>query len=284
MRTEKKAAIIVAAALIIVGMAIVAVSVKGVGYEFKKLVGTAEYEEKTYDIAEDFDSVKIDAGFNDIAIVKSDDKDAHFLCYEDEKNKFEVEVKNKTLFITEKSKKNLNINFGIVNEAGANTLYLPKEAYDSFVCKLGSGDIIVDQKLSFGEMVIHVGSGDIIAHDINCKKSLAVKTSSGSIDLADSETEGKLSAETGSGKIKLDGCVGSSVDLHTGSGDISFFNCDGSNITIKTGSGDVEGTLRTGKKFEAKVGSGDINVPSDSEGGTCTIKAGSGDIDISVIG
>jgi DUF4097 and DUF4098 domain-containing protein YvlB len=283
MRTEKKVAIIVATALMLVGISMISVSVSGAGLDYKKLVKTENYEEKTYDISEGFNNIELSIGSNDVIIKKSDDSNAHFTCGENEKIVFEVGVKAGTLTIEEKSVKPWTISFNLDITPIDNVLYLPKDSYDQLSASLGSGDITIDHGFDFSELALKIGSGDINVSNVKCQNKFSADTSSGRITVAGTTSDGSFYSRTGSGKINLSSCEGVTLEAKTGSGSITVSDCDATSINMHTGSGDITGTLRTGKKFDVHAGSGDVRVPSDSGTDTCTIKTGSGDIEISVI-
>lgn len=280
MRTEKKAALIVAGALLIVGLGMAAVSLVSVGSDYNKLVKQNTYEEKTYDVTEDFKNISMEIGSHDINILRSDDKDAHFVCSESDQIKYDVQVKNNTLFIKEKANKIFNFSFVFDQYPIVSKLYLPKDTYEIVSCRLGSGDITITEKFSFDELSFKVGSGDIVVSDASCKNKFSADASSGKLKITNTLSQGSFYARTGSGDIDLTACEGMTFEVKTGSGDISLSSCDGTSISMSTGSGDITGTVKTAKTFDAKAGSGDVRVPVDGNGGTCTIRTGSGDIKI----
>ncbi len=284
MRTEKKVAIIIAAALMALGTGMMTVSAASARTNFTELIRTDEYEVKTYDITEDFENIEIGVGMNDIIFQKSANKKAYFTCAETDKISYSVDVKNDTLVIKEKKNKTI-IDLVSFNNCPSNILYLPKDTYEKVTGTLGSGDITIDEAFSFDELSLKIGSGDITVNNAQCKNKFEITTSSGKITVADVTSGGSFEAKTGSGRIELTNCVGETVELKTGSGRISLDNCDGQSLSMSSGSGSIRGTLRTGKVFTAKAGSGDVSVPASTEGnGTCTIKTGSGDIEITVSG
>ena len=284
MRTEKKVAIIVAICLIVAGFGLASISAMAAGGNvFNLIKKDVNTEEKTYDINKDFENIEIRVGSKDIRIEKSSDKDAHFVCYENENVKYDVNVEGKTLKIEQKNTNKLNLLMWDEGSFNDDILYLPKDQYESFTGNLGSGDFSILTGLKFSELSLEVGSGDISLDSVNCTNKLNVHCGSGSIKAENVDSEGSLVARTGSGNIRLNSCEGVTVELKAGSGDIELDSCDGTSISIATSSGDVSGTLKTGKKFDAHAGSGSVRVPSDSGEGTCTVKTGSGDIELSVL-
>jgi DUF4097 and DUF4098 domain-containing protein YvlB len=266
----------------VIGLGMMAVSAASAKNDYKQLIKTENVEEKTYDIEESFDNIEIGVGMNDLIVKRSEDKAAHFFCTETERIKYNVEVKNNTLYIKEKNNKTL-INIVSFANSPSNVLYLPKDTYESVTGTLGSGDIIIDEAFSFADLSLKVGSGDVKISNVKCQNLFKAHTGSGAINATSVTSEGSFEATTGSGRIELTSCVGTTVELKTGSGRIVFDDCDGTDLKMSTGSGDIRGTLRTGKAFTTKAGSGDVIVPSGTkENGTCEVKTGSGDIEISV--
>ena len=262
MRLEKKITIFVAIGLVILGSFMASFAVTAAGGDFSKIVKTEEYEEKVFDITEDFEDIKVELLSHDLMVLPSEDGDTHFICHEFKNNKYTVDVRGTELVITEKEsfdwKDHIMVNYPHTDEI----LYLPKDSYRDFEATFGSGDMNIQDKFSFAELKGNVGSGDVELNNIFAKEKLTVKT--------------------GSGKINLSSCDAASMDLKSGSGDIDFNSCDGINIVISTGSGDVTGSFRTAKTFDANSGSGDVRVPQDGNGGNCKIRCGSGDISIDI--
>ena len=262
MRLEKKITIFVAIGLVIIGSFMASFAVAAAGGDFSKIMKTEEYEEKVFDITEDFEDIKVDLLSHDIKVLPSQDGDTHFICHEFKNNKYTVDVRGTELVITEKEsfdwKDHIMVNYPHTDEI----LYLPKDSYRDFEAELGSGDIDIQDKFSFAEVNINIGSGDVTLGNIFAIEKLHLKTGSGSIDLTS--------------------CDAASMDIKSGSGDISFTSCEAMSIVITTGSGDVEGSFRTAKSFDVHSGSGDVRVPQDGNGGNCKVRCGSGDIEITI--
>jgi DUF4097 and DUF4098 domain-containing protein YvlB len=320
MRLEKKITIIVAVCLVILGVCMMSVSILAAGKDFMNLISTVEYTERTIDIAEDFDEIKLELLSRDLEIYKSVDGQAHFICQESEDEKYTAEVKGNTLVITQKENAKMHISFVVVTPDVHNELYLPNKAYENFTCSLGSGDISMKEDFRFNDVEVKVGSGEAFLEnftaaelgvtsgsgsiglknlsadgvelkvgsgDVNIdglaiSKKLEAETHSGDIEINNIISRGSFSVSTGSGSIDLTDCQSVSMDAKTASGDINLKSCDAMSLNFKTGSGDVTGTLKTAKSFDADTGSGDIKVPADGNGGNCVIRTGSGDIEIEV--
>ncbi len=262
MRPEKKITIIVAAVLVGLGLGMVCTASLAMRNDFSKLINTVEYEEKTFDITEDFEDIKIEMLSHDLQVLPSTDDKTHFICHEYDNDRYTVEVRGTELLISEKENFKWTDHIMVNYPSTREILYLPGDKYRDFECSLGSGDIDIQDKFTFDDLMIGVGSGDVELGNIMVRQKMAVKS--------------------GSGRIELTSCNGASMELKSGSGDILFTSCDGMNIEISTGSGDVTGSFRSAKSFDAHSGSGDVRVPSDGNGGNCRIRCGSGDIFVEI--
>ena len=280
MRTEKKVALLVAVSLVVLGVAMATIAMTMVKWNFTSFATETEYQQKSYDISEDFDSIEIKSGDQDITIVKSDDNNAHFTCYENDDISFDVKVEGKTLHIEENTKKKWNINLMEFSGDREDVLYLPKDTYESLSVMLGSGDIKTNENFTFSAIEAKVGSGDINISNLQCKNKFEFEVASGKVIVTDTVSKGSFDISTGSGDIQLNNCEGLTVELNTGSGAIEFSGLEGTSINMVTGSGDVEGSLKSGKVFDAITMSGDCSVPANEGNGTCTVRTGSGDIEL----
>jgi DUF4097 and DUF4098 domain-containing protein YvlB len=263
MRTEKKIAILVAIALVVLGMIIAFAAMVLAKFDMTKMVNTAAFEEKTYDISDDYEDISIKIKGQDLQILKSADKDTHFVCYENEKETFDVEVSGKKLEIEHKVKIEPFVGIHIGETVKPCKLYLPKDIYDDLTGEFGSTDVVIDEGFTFEDVKLETGSGDITISDLKTD-DIKLHSGSGEITLKDTVCTDKMSIDTGSGDITLD-------------------SCDAFDMEFKTGSGDITGTILSAKTFETRTGSGDVTIPEDGNGGKCYAKTGSGDITFKVV-
>ena len=90
---------IIAALLILAGLIIFASVMTFHGWDFNKL-STGKYEYNSYLISEDFDSIAVKTDTAEIIFKLSDDGKCKVECYEEEKSKHHVTVKENTLDIS----------------------------------------------------------------------------------------------------------------------------------------------------------------------------------------
>ena len=98
MRNAKKIWLIVAAALVVLGLLTWAVVMSIFGWNFSKL-NTAKYETNEYTVTEVFNDISIDTKTANIEFLLSDDDSCRVVCHEMVKAKHSVSVKDGTLKI-----------------------------------------------------------------------------------------------------------------------------------------------------------------------------------------
>ena len=316
MKKSKKAALIVSAALIVLGGVLYAGAAAFTGFDFSALE-TASLTRKEYEINESFNDISIDAKDCSVQLRYSDDGKCRIVCGENENITHTVEVKDNTLNITRNDSRKWYMMIGISLKQYDITVYLPEKTYGALLFESGSGDISVPEDFGFSSGDIRTGSGNVAVSavfdgnfsvetssgDVKIKKLSAdvidINTVSGEIDVSEvtaaqtvniesasgdtglSEANAKnISAQSSSGGIKFDGVkAAGEIRAESRSGDVSLDKSDADSIYIKTNSGDVSGSLLTPKIYNAETGSGTVKLPRSEEGGTCDIVTGSGDID-----
>lgn len=316
MKKSKKAALIVSAALIVLGGVLYAGAAAFTGFDFSVLE-TASLTRKEYEVNESFNDISIDAKDCSVQFRYSDDGKCRIVCGENENITHTVEVKDNVLNITRNDSRKWYMMIGISLKQYDITVYLPEKTYGALLFESGSGDISVPEDFGFSSGDIRTGSGNVAVSavfdgnfsvetssgDVKIKKLSAdvidINTVSGEIDVSEvtaaqtvniesasgdtglSEANAKnISAQSSSGGIKFDGVkAAGEIRAESRSGDVSLDKSDADSIYIKTNSGDVSGSLLTPKIYNAETGSGTVKLPRSEEGGTCDIVTGSGDID-----
>lgn len=316
MKKSKKAALIVSAALIVLGGVLYAGAAAFTGFDFSVLE-TASLTRKEYEVNESFNDISIDAKDCSVPFRYSDDGKCRIVCGENENITHTVEVKDNVLNITRNDSRKWYMMIGISLKQYDITVYLPEKTYGALLFESGSGDISVPEDFGFSSGDIRTGSGNVAVSavfdgnfsvetssgDVKIKKLSAdvidINTVSGEIDVSEvtaaqtvniesasgdtglSEANAKnISAQSSSGGIKFDGVkAAGEIRAESRSGDVSLDKSDADSIYIKTNSGDVSGSLLTPKIYNAETGSGTVKLPRSEEGGTCDIVTGSGDID-----
>lgn len=247
-------------------------------WDFTKL-STVEYETNSYELTEDFSSIKIDIDTADIVFEKSEDNKCRVECFEDAKSRHEVKVEDGTLVITLNDERKWYHNISVSFQSVKIKIYLPKTEYDKLEIDSSTGDIRIDC-MTFKDMEIDLSTGDIDLNSIDCVNDIKVKVSTGEVLLSD-VTCGNLNSEGSTGDIILKKVVATKkFNIERSTGDVKFEDCDAAEIKVETSTGSVKGNFLTSKNIIAKSSTGKVDVPKNTEGGKCEITTSTGDIKI----
>jgi len=301
MKKAIKITLLIAVGMVVVGMGMVFVSLASTGFHPEEWLNTREYVEKKYDITEEFTGMDLKISSADLILCKSDDEDAHFVCYETDKEYYEVGVEAGVLKIEQKDNYTWKDNIMISISNQPNKLYLPEEEYEDLTVNVGSGDFEAKSELTLDDVEVKVGSGDVDIANLTMK-NLSARASSGSIVIEKTDAK-SATLETGSGQITVNGMnVKETISAKCSSGSLHFddINCNSANLKSSSGSvtannfkcaEDFEGHLSSGSfkmanvvadgAFKVKTGSGSIKLDS-CDGGSMDLQASSGSIKGSV--
>ncbi len=315
MKTITKIWALIASLLIIVGVGFFAIGVcLNGGFEMNK------YLTKTYDKLDNFSEIYINTLTADINFVKSTDKKAKVVCYEEEKAPHVVEVKGGKLSIEVQNNKKWYDYIGIGGFRSPNiTVYLPNEAYGALSVKCSTGAVDINKDFAFStievigstgdvncyasanDIKIHISTGDIEVKGVNAK-NLDLKVSTGEIEVENTTVENDISIKFstddaslekvtatnltisgGTGDIDLNKVVlTGKMDITASTGDVHFVMCDASEIKVTVSTGNVKGSLLSSKIFMVDTDTGKKQVPKTTEGGVCEITTSTGDIIITI--
>lgn len=315
----KRTVLIIAAVLLVAGIAVAFGSLASVGFDFKKL-GTVRFQTNTYTVGEDFDCIEIQEYTADVTFAVSADGTCSVVCHEPEKTSHIVRVEDGALRIDAEDQSDWTGFMDLSFESRKMTVYLPKTAFASLTLKTATGDVTIPAELTFdrveitastadvrcnatvsGKLSIHTGTGDIALEgtsagaiecgvttghirmaNVSCKGDVYAKVSTGKL-IVNGLTCGSLKTEGSTGDVQLQNVVASgSLSIKRSTGDVHFVNSDAAEIRVVTSTGDVTGTLRTAKIFTVKTSTGDVNVPASAAGGKCEIKTSTGDVSIGI--
>lgn len=316
----KRTSMIVAAILLVAGLALLFAALGTVGFDFKKL-GTVKLETKTYTVDADFDSIVIDETIADVIFAASEDGTCTVVCKERENTPHTVTVENGTLKISAQERIEWKSMLELCFDSEKMTVYLPKDVYRDLTVGIGTGDVEIPAGLRFesaaitgstgdvcfrasvsGKLTLKVSTGDVLLKDVSagaidcrtstgdirmqsvdCKGDVYVKVSTGDVRLI-GMTAQNIASEGSTGNVWLESVVAAgALSIERSTGNIRFEDSDAADIRIKTSTGDVKGTLRTAKIFVTKTSTGDIRVPDSVSGGRCEITTSTGDISVMIV-
>ena len=294
-----KILLIIAISLVVAGSIIFVCAMTSIGWDFSKL-SRAKYVTNSYDIDEPYKEISIKAETADIVFAVSEDSSYRVECYEQERVKHEVSVKDGTLMIAINDTRAWHDYIGFNFGSPKITVYMPAGEYGALSIKLSTGNVEVSRDFCFDSIDISGSTGKItnfasakgdVKLEVSTGKILVSNISAGSLDVKVSTGDANISsvrcksfASDGStGDIELEDVIAEErLTIKRNTGDISFDGCDAGELFIQTSTGNVEGSLLSEKIFIVDTDTGSKKVPSSTVGGKCEIKTDTGNIKISI--
>ena len=171
MNKKTKAWLISASVLTALGLIIFAAVMTVCDWDFAKL-GTVTYVTETYKADGDFEKISVNAETSDIEFIPADDGKCTVECFESEKVKHSVSVKDGTLVIETTDTRKWYEHICISFVKPKVSVYLPKSEYASLSVETDTGNITVPRDFSFENIGI---SGD--TSDVDCRAAAAEERS-----------------------------------------------------------------------------------------------------------
>lgn len=300
MKRSTKITLIVAAALILMGIAIMAVAISSTDMYFHGF-STGRYITTDQLVTDDFSKINIATDTADISFYPSEDGNCRIVGYEEEKCLHSVSVKDDTIWVKVQDERKWYDHIGINIGSPKIEIYLPKDEYELLYLRGSTSDVNMPEDISFGEVDIKLSTGDINVKNISAGSlSLSVSTGKVRCEGVNCEGEFRLTVTTGdavlknincssfttngsTGKLQIDELIAAEViDIERITGDVNFTSCDGGEIYILTDTGHVKGSFKSEKIFFAESNTGDIDVPKSTIGGICEVTTDTGDIKITI--
>lgn len=315
---SKKIGLIIAGALVVLGLFVFGGAVVASGGDFTKL-GTSNFQTNVHEIREQFDSISIDTQTADIRFLPASNGQSKVVCYERESVKHSVSVAGGVLEIKAVDEREWYEYLGSFGEETL-TVYLPQSEYgalkieadtsdieipenfrfdsvtvinstgdvecfasvtETLKIKTSTGDIELE-RMSASSMELSVSTGEVSVEDVNCAGEIKITVSTGKTEL-ENVACGSLVSKGSTGDITLKNVIASGkFTIERSTGYVRFERSDAAEIFIKTDTGDVRGTLLTAKVFTAKTDTGRIELPRTDEGGKCEITTETGDIRLEI--
>lgn len=317
MRKTTKRWLIAAAALVVLGLIVLAAVMTINHWDFTKL-STTKYETNTHEISEAFHNISVKTDTADIIFAVSNHEKCKVVCYEEETSKHLVTVEDDTLVIEVTDNKSWYDHIGINFGSPRVTIYLPKTEYTSLLIHEDTGDVEIPKNFRFENINITASTGDVTNHasasetiqiststgyihtenisagmlDLSvstgnvtvsgaaCEGDIRIKVSTGKTNLTDVACKNVISSGS-TGNISLKNVIAAErFSIERSTGDVEFDSCDAAEIFVETDTGDVTGSLRSEKVFFITTDTGDVEVPKTMTGGRCEIATDTGDIRI----
>ena len=306
-------ALIVAAALILIGGMILVLGLSFAGGSTQK----SELIRQEITIQESFENIAIHTEDCDVKFAMFSGRDDCMVEIRSYQNvKHTAVVEDGTLKIKMIDSRNWTDHISIGRtESMEMTVYLPAAEYESLQARTATGDITLTQEPFFREVLLRTSTGDIscvgVSGDVlDCMTStgdISVQNSAPNILQLQSNTgdfevsvvacdeihmttnTGEVDAEnvnvqmftckTETGDVELEKVLAEDyLQVFTDTGSVEVDNSDAGTVNIKTSTGDISGNFLTPKWFSAFSDTGNVKVPNTHEGGECSIQTDSGDI------
>ena len=312
--------LVTAVSLILAGCMILVGAMMRLDWDFMKL-STEKFETEEYEINEAFSSISVDCDTAGVEFVPSEDGKSRVICYEREKAKHTVQVRDGVLFVeltdTRKWYEYIGIHWGTPKI----TLYVPAGAYGALEIENDTGAVKLPAAFSFESIRISEDTGAVRCEASATKEidiendtgaihlsnvtagSLKLEVSTGAIDLSKVTCEGDAQIEVSTGRTTLtdlkcnrffsEGSTGDirfnnvivkeRLTVERSTGDVRLNASDAGELSITTDTGSVTGTLLSEKIFLTETDTGRVRVPQSTAGGRCEITTDTGDIKIEII-
>lgn len=318
MGKKTKGWLIAGTILFLLGCMLMGGALMGLNWNFSKL-STTKYETNSYTISESFQNISILANTADIVFVPSESGCA-VVCYEENKAKHSVSVKEDTLVIELVDNRKWYDHIGFQFDTPKITVQIPNGEYGTLHLTSDTGDVMLPEHYRFQSIDISLSTGDITCRS-SCLEDARIRTTTGKIHLENLSAKAldlsvstgnvtvnaltcdelfQLHVSTGHGKLTDVACKSftshgntgdltlqnviaeETITLRRSTGYVTFDRCDAREIFVETDTGDVKGTLLTDKVFFAQTDTGNVNVPKTMTGGKCEITTSTGDISIQI--
>lgn len=317
--SKRKIWFIVAGALMLVGGVLFAVVMGIVAPNFEEL-STMKYQDKRYEISEDFTDILLTTKTADITFAPAEDGKVTVVCHEMEKAAHEVCVKDGKLMIVMVDNRAWYEHIGIDFGSPKITVYLPTGAYGMLGVQATTGSVKIDAAFTFasidvktstgavicqasasGTVKIHTNTGDISVsgisagsldlrvstgrvslRDVTCTGDAVVKVSTGRTEITNL-TCGAFRSEGSTGDLQMTNAIATGrFDIKRDTGAVRLADCDAAEVYIDTDTGDVNCGFLTEKTVFAKTDTGRVDVPKGTSGGRCEIETDTGDIKVTI--
>lgn len=278
MEKKTKAWLIVAAALILIGVILFGGVMTVLGWDFTKLT-TFSYGTNSYTINDEYKNMTIITKTANVEFVPSGDSSTSVICYEQEKAMHSVKVKDDTLVIELNDTRKWYEHIGISFTSPKITVYIPEKEFGDISVKATTGNICIENT-EVRSLDLSVTTGNIRLSGIRCSGDMRADITTGDTYVRNTLCH-HFSAHGTTGDVELYNVIAEgNFDIKRLTGDIEFEGCDAAELYIKTTTGDIEGTLLTDKVFIANTVTGDVEVPKNTSGGRCELYTTTGDIEI----
>ena len=269
-------ALIVAAALVLGGAALIAVGLlNGNGNTYATNI--FDLEERTATIGQVFESVVVESRDCDVKFVPFDgNADAHILFLEREKIGHDVKVRDGVLTVKMTDHRQWMDYISLGGKSMEMTIYLPRKQSESLRVTTDTGDIQLPEVLSAKEIRMSSDTGDVRCAAA-AEKTLGITTDTGDITVKNSAPH-TLELKTNNGDVQLQESNAFQLHLETDTGEVDAEDVNCTTFTCKSDTGDV--TLKDfqiADYLQVFTSTGDVKI-QDSDAVRVNMETDTGDV------
>ena len=160
MKRSVKTALLLSCALILLGAALFTGAAVYMGFDLTKASMTPLLATNTYDVTEDFSSIRINGGECSVKLLPSDDDTCKVVILETKKIHHTVKVTDGTLSINRWDDRSWMDHFGLYLYPLEVNIYLPQKQLDNIYINVASGSIHIEN-ITCRELNASAASGHI---------------------------------------------------------------------------------------------------------------------------
>jgi len=311
--------LIIAAVFIILGSLLFVVVMSVNHWDFSKLA-TVKHVSNEYDITDSFSSIEISIKTADVFLSASDDGTCKVVCFEDEKVRHSVLVRDGVLRIAVNDERKWYEHIGIGAAMPKISVYLPETVYEALVIKGSTGDIAISENFAFDSIDVQISTGDVdcaasakdfvkidvttgdirlrelsagslslsgttgdfVVEKLACDGDIQIERTTGDVILVDISCQ-HLTLSGSTGRTQLESVIAKgTMSATVTTGDVELDRCDANEVYIRSGTGDVTGSFLTGKDFVVNTTTGIKKIPVGVTGGRCEITTTTGNVKIEI--
>ena len=216
MKHSVKIALLFACGLILAGIALSFGAAVTMGFNLRNASMTPMVT-KTYDVTEEFSSIRVNGAECSINILPSQDNSSKVEILDSEKIYHEVSVSNGLLAINRWDTRSWLDHFGLYLYPLEVNIYLPQKQLDNIYINVASGSIHIEN-ITCRELNASAASGHIFVWN-SYADTVDLKTVSGKIGFYNGDSK-NITMKTVTGGIDANLHSGKTFDVHTTSGSI----------------------------------------------------------------
>ena len=276
MKRSTKLTLILAAVAAVLGLLLSAGVLLSVRFDFMEL-SSEVYVRRTYDVAEDFDSICVILQDTDVTFALSPDGRCWVDSLETDQYTLQVYVEDNILTI----EPDYNYPWYAMTFAEMKaTVYLPKTQYISIQIEQDTGDVEMPGAFTFETARVDASTSHIAWSGVATDR-LDIATSTGNIRLSNAQCdEVELRATTGN--VYVTDSVAGKIQIDVTTGNVNLARFDAGDITVETSTGNITCQLLSPKLFAVETSTGNVIIPPSDTGGPCKLETSTGNITVTI--